>query len=108
MEDYFIKLAELDKSRRNIILYDRGFMDNMAYMSPEGISLLKEETKWDLEKMRDNRYDLVIHLVTAANGAEKYYTLKNNKARTEGIQQAIDVENSIKGIWNGHPHHMYR
>lgn len=29
------------------------------------------------------RYDLVLHLVTAAEGAEKFYTTKNNTARKE-------------------------
>lgn len=37
------------------------------------------------EKIRDNRYDLVIHLVSAANGAEKFYTTANNESRSEGI-----------------------
>ena len=35
------------------------------------------------------RYDLVLHLVTAANGAEKYYTLENNAARSESVELAI-------------------
>lgn len=37
-------------------------------------------TDYDLNehKLRDIRYDLVIHLSTAADGAEKYYTLGNN------------------------------
>ena len=31
--------------------------------------------------LRDERYDLVIHLSTTADGAENYYSLKNNNAR---------------------------
>ena len=30
------------------------------------------------------RYDCVLHLVTAADGAKPFYTLENNATRTEG------------------------
>ena len=35
--------------------------------------------------LRDKRYDLVIHMVTAANGAEEFYGIDNNEARREVI-----------------------
>jgi hypothetical protein len=35
--------------------------------------------------LRDRRYDLVLHMVTAADGAEKFYNLSNNLARYEVI-----------------------
>jgi hypothetical protein len=37
----------------------------------------------------DRRYDGVFHLVTAAIGAEKFYTLANNTARSETPEQVI-------------------
>jgi hypothetical protein len=36
--------------------------------------------------MRDDRYDMIIFLVTAADGAEKHYTTCNNLARSEGLE----------------------
>ena len=42
-----------------------------------------DENNWNEVYLRDKRYDLVVHMVTAANGLEQYYTLKNNKSRTE-------------------------
>ena len=30
------------------------------------------------------RYDCVLHMITAADGAEAHYTLENNATRTEG------------------------
>lgn len=33
------------------------------------------------DHLRDERYDLVIHLSTTADGAENYYSLENNNAR---------------------------
>ena len=36
--------------------------------------------------MRDNRYDAVFHLITAADGAAKHYNLSTNQARHETIE----------------------
>ena len=40
--------------------------------------------------LRDKRYDQVIHLETAASGAEKFYSLATNSTRTEPVAQAIE------------------
>jgi hypothetical protein len=40
--------------------------------------------------------------VTAANGAEKYYTTTNNAARTEGIEQAKELDEKVKHAWIAH------
>ena len=42
-------------------------------------------------KLRDGRYDAVLHLVTAACGAEEHYSLDNNEARSENAELARDV-----------------
>ena len=49
-------------------------------------------------------YDGVIHLVTAANGAEEYYTLENNKARSESPEEAKAIDKKTFAVWTGHPH----
>lgn len=41
--------------------------------------------------LRDGRYDGVFHLVTAASGAEDFYTLESNEARTETVDMAREV-----------------
>ena len=38
--------------------------------------------------LRDNRYNQVIHLVTAADGAEAFYSLDNNTTRSETLDMA--------------------
>jgi len=53
--------------------------------------------------MRD-QYDAVFHLVTAAKGAEKYYTLANNQARTETLEEASSLDDKLIAAWTGHPH----
>ena len=39
-------------------------------------------------ELRDKRYDQVVHMVTAASGAESFYQLENNSVRTEDLTQA--------------------
>lgn len=92
------KLKDTDKV---IIIYDRGLMDNSAYISDnEFNSLLDINHLTKLELM--DRYDMVIHLVTAADGAEEFYTLENNEARSEGIEEAKKLDRKTMTAWQGH------
>lgn len=45
----------------------------------------------DDRSLRDERYDGILHLVTAACGAEEHYSLENNEARSESVEMARDV-----------------
>jgi hypothetical protein len=45
-------------------------------------------------QIRDNRYDAVLHLVTAADGAQNYYNL-NNAARYEVFLKVRIVYNKL-------------
>lgn len=92
------KLSSHDKC---IIIYDRGLMDNSAYISQEEFNeLLKLNNLTKLDLM--DRYDMVLHLVTAADGASDYYTLANNTARSEGINEAILLDGKTMKAWQGH------
>lgn len=51
--------------------------------------------------LREERYDAVIHLHSTAIGAEDYYTLSNNQARREGLQQAAELDQKIAAVWTG-------
>ena len=87
--------------RDTIIFYDRGIMDIKAYMSDSGfIEILK--TRNLTEEIINNRYDAVFYLVTAANGAENFYTLENNNARSESIEEAIRIDKRTYDVWKGY------
>lgn len=91
------------QSDKIVILYDRGIIDNKSYVSQDEFQKLLAHFNMNEVEARD-RYDAVFHLVTAANGAEDFYTLSNNTARTETPEKAIELDK--KGIenWTGHPH----
>lgn len=88
----------------SVILCDRGLMDGAAYTDKESWDKLLAKVNLNSTSCREGRYNAVFHMVTAANGAAEYYSLDNNAARTESIQQAIDTDNKLQRAWLGHPH----
>ena len=84
-----------------VIIYDRGLLDGKAYMQAE--PFMNELKKYNEdEKTVLDRYNAVFHLVTTANGAEDFYTLANNEARTESIKDAIKLDDRLIDIWSNH------
>ncbi len=82
MEDTFSDLAcLLSKTDEVIVLCDRGLMDGSAFMDPQTWQALLDDMGLNTLMLRDNRYDGVIHLVTAADGAYDFYEQISNEAR---------------------------
>lgn len=104
LEDSFIQLARTSNQRETFVLCDRGTCDGRAYMSPELWSRMLEKNNWNMVDIRDARYDLVVHLATAADGAPEFYTLANNRARSESPELARCVDRRTQSAWVGHPH----
>lgn len=102
MEDAFFEIAKAS-DKDSVIIYDRGLLDPLAFMDKEMWLSISEDTGWTPSKLRD-RYDAIILLMSAANGAEEHYTTDNNKARAETPAQAIAIDNKLQEAWLGHPH----
>lgn len=87
---------------KTVVIYDRGILDQLAYISKDKFDKLI--AKYDLT-MADiiNRYDMVIHLVTAAEGTD-CYTTENNMARRETAEEAIEADNRTLSGNTYHPH----
>ena len=84
-----------------LIVCDRGIMDNRAYMNDEEFDAVLQALKGDLVDWRDG-YDAVFHLVTAANGAEEFYSKANNAARYESVEEAVSLDSRLLSCWTGH------
>lgn len=95
--------TKMYNSDKILIVCDRGTIDNKAYMSDGEFNSALSKLKLNETELRD-AYDAVFHLVTAAKGAEKFYTLSNNKARTETIEEAAAMDDKLISAWTGHPH----
>ena len=103
VEDRLERIAE-HSGRKSLIVCDRGTMDLRAYMTREMWADLLETLGQTVVELRDVRYAAVIHMATAAKGAEKFYTLGNNAARSETPEQACAIDDRLMMAWTGHPH----
>lgn len=98
-EEIFDRAIELLKEENVLIIYDRGAIDNSAYINAEQF----EEVLARLNHVKTfaelmNKYDLVINLV----GSKDFYTTENNEARSEDVENAMKLgENTLKA-WMGH------
>lgn len=108
-EDKFLKMAKAC-TEPAVIICDRGTMDISAYMKPEMWEKITRAAGTSTHELRDTRYDAILHLVSAADGAEQYYTTNNNASRNEpadeqGLQIARMLDKKVIEAWAGHPHH---
>jgi hypothetical protein len=122
LEDSFYAIAS-SSGRPSIIFMDRGLLDPAAYIpggtggeqwaallaalqasdSPQPTAAGAPAT-WSVPALLA-RYDQVVHLVTAAAGAEQFYTTANNAVRTETPAQARVLDAAVLTAWAAHPHH---
>ena len=102
-ERLFEQAAKTMKADKILIVCDRGAFDNRAYMTPEEFREVIKYVGTNEVELRDS-YDAVFHLVSAAKGAEQFYTTANNEARTESVEQARDLDDKLIAAWTGHPH----
>ncbi len=93
-----------DKGRKVVILHDRGAMDGQAYAGEAAFRGLLQANGLSPHAICNARYHAVMHLQTAAIGAERFYTLANNAARTETPEHARELDGRILEAWQRHPH----
>lgn len=104
-EKVFLSAAETMPDEKILIVCDRAMMDNRAYMTEIDFNIVLDRIQKNEVEIRDS-YDAVFHLMSAANGAPEIY-LKNkesNPARTETVEQAVELDNKLISAWTGHPH----
>ena len=82
-----------------LIIYDRGSIDNKAYITDEEFDAVMQSVCDDDYSTILNKYDLIIDLV----GSKKFYTLENNKARSESADVALTLGEKTLKSWVGHP-----
>ncbi|VDL77577.1 unnamed protein product [Nippostrongylus brasiliensis] len=116
MENTYIHQAKVTNDRNVLIICDRGGMDPSAYIDRVSAAFSTNKMTSCFFTIRfvfsgfmgsntaGNWHRRVVHLVTAADGAEEYYTLENNTTRYEGIEAAKMLDDRIRKAWLGHPY----
>lgn len=103
MEDIFTGLATINSNDKYVILCDRGIMDGKAYMTTKQWKFLEDLYDINTDRMRDKRYDLILHMVTAAKGKSENYDFENNNARWENPDFACELDLNLQSAWMKHP-----
>lgn len=101
-ENFYIEAGKL-LQQDVLLITDRGLMDPFAYTQyPEDFYSIMEDESWTLDSLTNERYDLVLHMVTAADSAEEFYTNANNTARSESPDIARKIDKKIQEAWQNH------
>ena len=100
LEDTFYILAK-SYNEPCVIVSDRGAMDGQAFVSEEQFEEVAARMGSTIDAFRD-RYDAVIHLATAAKGAEKFYN-HDNPARHETLEEARESDTKLQKAYVGQP-----
>jgi len=105
MEQSFTDIAR-SAGRPSIILYDRALPDVAAFIPPELWPRVLNFNPWVRDGLLSvlDRYDLILHLVTAADGAEPYYYDKHPDATPEELEEARRLDTAVMEAYRGHPH----
>lgn len=98
-EEVVDRTIELMNNEKVIVVYDRGTIDNTAYINKEEFEEILTRIN-NVKSFTDllNKYDLVINLV----GREDFYTTQNNKARSESSSEALKLGDATLKCWLGH------
>ncbi|XP_004537574.1 TRPL translocation defect protein 14 isoform X5 [Ceratitis capitata] len=103
IENTYFELGQ-SSQRDCLIICDRGVMDASAYISKEKWEKMMSANNWNPIELRDNRYHQILHLVSAANGAEDFYTTEDHACRSEGVDIARELDYKSAAAWVGHPY----
>jgi predicted ATPase len=101
LEDAFLNFAR-HQGRHAVLLCDRGVLDGAAYLPPAAWAEVLHELGLREPELL-GRYDAVIHLVTAAYGAEGHYGTVTNAVRYESLEEARGVDDRLRQAWRDHP-----
>jgi CYTH domain-containing protein/predicted ATPase len=102
---YFQALHDMNLEGRQVVfLCDRGTVDGIAYVGEAPYKEMLSELGVSFADVLD-RYDGVLHLVTAAKGAEKFYV--NDEVRKETPEEARIIDEKTFAAWQKHQHHKF-
>ncbi|XP_037973868.2 TRPL translocation defect protein 14 isoform X2 [Plutella xylostella] len=103
IENTFFELGRTCQ-RNCLIICDRGAMDASAFISKEVWEAMLAANSWNSVELRDNRYNHIVHMVSAANGAEDFYSTEEHACRSEGVELARELDYNAAAAWVGHPY----
>lgn len=106
MELSMVQIAQ-STGRPSVILYDRGLLDFAAYTPQEKWAQVMNHNQWICDGILHcaTKYDLILHLETAARGAEHAFSRGGVAATSkQEVDDARELDRKLLACWRGHPH----
>lgn len=104
-EELCIQAANEIEGDKVLVFMDRGLKDDESYVGTEVFNDILKGFNLKPEEI-NNRYDMVVHLVSSAKGKEEAYTYSNNAARYESIEDARKMDDLALDAWKDHPNRV--
>ncbi|CAL4118767.1 unnamed protein product, partial [Meganyctiphanes norvegica] len=76
----------------------------LSVISPERWEAIMRKNGWNPVDLRDTRYNQIIHMVSAAVGAEAFYSIEDHACRSESVDLAKMLDHKAAEAWVGHPY----
>ena len=99
-EDFWIRQAKKSPSKKVAILYDRGVLDNRAYLKPGEFEKLAAAAGITEDEILA-RYNMVIHLMSTAVDKPDAYIIDGT--RNETIEEARELDAKTMETWKRFP-----
>ncbi|MDP3710105.1 MAG: AAA family ATPase [bacterium] len=104
LEDLYMQAARKINHPKPMVICDRGLMDGEAYAGPDLFKEIVQSFGLDIPKVRDERYNGVVHLRSSAFMGNEFYLQRDNPARMEDAEEAKIRDEKTLEAWIGHPH----
>jgi predicted ATPase len=98
-------LARYLYQNQAVLLFDRGIPDIAAYMDQGDYEILLRSNRLTKKRALE-LYTLVIHMVSAADGAPEHYSNATNARRSESLNFARGVEKRTLAAYEHHPNRI--
>lgn len=103
IEQTFFQLAK-SCDRNCLIICARGTMDVSTFLTRDKWEKMMEANGWNTVELRDKRYNQIIHMVSAAKGAEDFFATEDHACRDERLEVAQKLDDKAAAAWIGHPY----
>ena len=102
-EAMYLRAARGMNEEKILLVCDRGMLDNKCYMTADEFARVIAELGRTEQQLLAS-YDAVFHLVSAAKGAEEFFSTESNGIRYETLEEAAALDDRFIDAWAGHPH----
>jgi CYTH domain-containing protein/predicted ATPase len=87
-----------------VVLLDRGIIDGVVYVPQHEFEALLGDRGFSYSQVLNTRQDAVLFLHSVAHDRPELYTLANNAARSETVEQAKELNQNLLRAYLGHSH----